>query len=153
MSNYSKKDPSLEELFEWLELPKSYIYGIRNLGCKIATSTFADYNRHLAENANKPKKMVGSLKPLFTAIDRVKDERDLRSDVIPKVREHFAATRSGIFFFDQLSQLDPNLRKILKVALMYMLVHAAMLKLPGNFSRLWIIFFTNKLPCRSVGIN
>ncbi len=61
--------------------------------------------------------MVSSLQPLFTSIDRVKDERDLRSDVIPKVGEHFAATRSGIFFFDQLSQLDPSLRKLIKVAL------------------------------------
>jgi DNA-binding CsgD family transcriptional regulator len=61
--------------------------------------------------------MVDSLQPLFAAIDRVKNERDLRSDVIPKVGEHFAANRSGAFFFDQLSQLDPNLRKILKVAL------------------------------------
>jgi DNA-binding CsgD family transcriptional regulator len=61
--------------------------------------------------------MVGSLQPLFAAIDRVKNERDLRSDVIPKVGEHFAANRSGIFFFDQLSQINPNLRKILKVAL------------------------------------
>ncbi len=61
--------------------------------------------------------MTTSLQPLFTAIDQVKDERDLRSNVIPKVGEHFAANRSGVFFFDQLSQLDPNLRKILKVAL------------------------------------
>jgi DNA-binding CsgD family transcriptional regulator len=61
--------------------------------------------------------MVGSLQALFTSIDSVKDERDLKTDVIPKVGEHFAATRSSIFFFDQLSQLDPNLQKILKVAL------------------------------------
>jgi DNA-binding CsgD family transcriptional regulator len=61
--------------------------------------------------------MTTSLQPLFIAIDRVKDEQNLRSDVVPKVGEHFAATRSGIFFFDQLSQLDPNLQKILKVAL------------------------------------
>jgi DNA-binding CsgD family transcriptional regulator len=61
--------------------------------------------------------MIASLQPLFAAIDRVNNELDLRSDVIPKVGEHFAANRSGFFFFDQLSQLDPNLRKILKVAL------------------------------------
>jgi DNA-binding CsgD family transcriptional regulator len=61
--------------------------------------------------------MNTSLQPLFAAIDRVKDERNLRADVMPKVGEHFSATRSGIFFFDQLSQLDPNLQKILKVAL------------------------------------
>jgi DNA-binding CsgD family transcriptional regulator len=61
--------------------------------------------------------MVGSLQPLFAAIDSVNDERDLKTDVTSKLGEHFAATRSGIFFFDQLSQLDPNLQKILKVAL------------------------------------
>jgi DNA-binding CsgD family transcriptional regulator len=61
--------------------------------------------------------MVASLQPLFAAIDSVKDERDLKTDVTSKLGEHFAANRSGIFFFDQFSQLDPNLRKILKVAL------------------------------------
>lgn len=61
--------------------------------------------------------MLGSLQPLFTAINQIESEQDLKTDVIPKVGEHFAATRSGIFFFDQLSQLDPNLQKILKVAL------------------------------------
>jgi DNA-binding CsgD family transcriptional regulator len=61
--------------------------------------------------------MVTSLKPLFAAIDSVKDERDLKTDVKSKLGEHFAANRSGIFFFDQFSQLDPNLQKILKVAL------------------------------------
>jgi DNA-binding CsgD family transcriptional regulator len=61
--------------------------------------------------------MVGSLQPLFAAIDAVKDERNLKMDVTSKLGEHFAATRSGIFFFDQLSQLDPNIQKILKVAL------------------------------------
>lgn len=61
--------------------------------------------------------MMGSLQPLFAAIDSVKDERDLRSEIVPKVGEYFAAKRSGIFFFDQFSQLDPNLRKLFKVAL------------------------------------
>ena len=61
--------------------------------------------------------MVASLQPLFTAIDLVESERDLKKDVTSKLGKHFAATRSGIFFFDQLSQLDPSLRKILKVAL------------------------------------
>jgi DNA-binding CsgD family transcriptional regulator len=61
--------------------------------------------------------MVASLQPLFTAIDSVKDEPDLKTNVTSKLGEHFAATRSGIFFFDQLSQLDPNIQKILKVAL------------------------------------
>jgi hypothetical protein len=61
--------------------------------------------------------MVASLQPLFTAIDSVKDERDLKTDVTSKLGEHFAATRSGIFFFDQISQLAPSIQKILKVAL------------------------------------
>ena len=60
--------------------------------------------------------MIASLQTLFTAIDLVKSERDLKKDITSKLGEHFAATRSGIFFFDQISQLDPNLRKILKVA-------------------------------------
>jgi DNA-binding CsgD family transcriptional regulator len=61
--------------------------------------------------------MLGSLQPLFTAIDSVKDEGDLRSNIVPKVGEHFEAKRSGIFFFDRISQLDPSLQKILKVAI------------------------------------
>jgi DNA-binding CsgD family transcriptional regulator len=61
--------------------------------------------------------MVASLQPLFTAIDSVKDERNLKTDVSSKLGEHFAANRSGVFFFDQFSQLNPNLQKILKVAL------------------------------------
>jgi DNA-binding CsgD family transcriptional regulator len=61
--------------------------------------------------------MTSSLHPLFTAIDGVKDECDLRSNVVPRVGEQFAAQRSGIFFFDQLSQIDPNLRKLLSLAL------------------------------------
>jgi DNA-binding CsgD family transcriptional regulator len=61
--------------------------------------------------------MTSSLQPLFAEIDRVKDERDLRSQIVPKVSAHFATTRAGIFFFDELSALNPNLQKILKVAL------------------------------------
>lgn len=61
--------------------------------------------------------MANSLQPLFAAIDSVKDERDLKTDVTSKLGEHFAASRSGIFFFDRASQLDPPLQKILKVAL------------------------------------
>jgi DNA-binding CsgD family transcriptional regulator len=61
--------------------------------------------------------MMGSLKPLFEEIDRLKDERDLRAQIVPKVGEHFAAKRSGIFFFDNIAALSPNLQQILKVAL------------------------------------
>jgi DNA-binding CsgD family transcriptional regulator len=61
--------------------------------------------------------MVASLHPLFAVIDSVNDERNLKTDVTSKLGEHFAATRSGIFFFDQISQLDPSIQKILRVAL------------------------------------
>jgi DNA-binding CsgD family transcriptional regulator len=61
--------------------------------------------------------MTSSLHPLFAAIDGVKDEHDLRSNVVPKVGEHFGAQRSGIFFFDQVARIDPKLRKLLKTAL------------------------------------
>lgn len=61
--------------------------------------------------------MTNSLHPLFAEIDSVKDERDLRSNVIPTIGEYFTTTRSGIFFFDQIPLLDRNLQEILKVAL------------------------------------
>jgi DNA-binding CsgD family transcriptional regulator len=61
--------------------------------------------------------MANSLQPLFATINSVKNERDLKTDVTSKLGEHFAASRSGIFFFDRASQLDPRLQKILKVAL------------------------------------
>jgi DNA-binding CsgD family transcriptional regulator len=61
--------------------------------------------------------MTRSLHPLFAAIDGMKDECDIRSNVIPRVGEHFAAQRSGIFFFDQVARIDPSLRKLLEVAL------------------------------------
>jgi hypothetical protein len=61
--------------------------------------------------------MTSSLQPLFTEIDRLKDERELRSQIVPRISEHFATTRSAIFFFDKLSTLNPSLQNILKVAL------------------------------------
>ncbi|MBE9120003.1 LuxR family transcriptional regulator [Tychonema sp. LEGE 07199] len=61
--------------------------------------------------------MKSPLQLLFEAIDQVKDEQDLRSQVVPKIGEYFAAKRSGIFFFDRLPSLDSNLQKTLKVAL------------------------------------
>ena len=60
--------------------------------------------------------MTISLQLLFKEIDQVTDEQDLRSQVLPKIGEYFAAKRSGIFFFDQLLA-DRNLQKLLKVAL------------------------------------
>ena len=61
--------------------------------------------------------MVASLQPLFTALDSVKDEQDLRSHVIPTISKHFVTTRSGIFFFDQIPLLDPQLKQLFKLAL------------------------------------
>jgi DNA-binding CsgD family transcriptional regulator len=61
--------------------------------------------------------MSSSLQSLFIAIDRVESEADLRSHLAPKIGEYFAAKRSGIFFFDQISLLDPKLQKVLNVAL------------------------------------
>jgi DNA-binding CsgD family transcriptional regulator len=61
--------------------------------------------------------MTISLQLLFEEINQVKDERELRLQVVPKIGEYFAAKRSGIFYFDQLPSLNSNLQKILKVAL------------------------------------
>ncbi len=60
--------------------------------------------------------MTISLQLLFEAVNQVKDEHDLRSQLVPKIGEYFAAKRSGIFFFEQLLA-DRNLQKVLKVAL------------------------------------
>jgi DNA-binding CsgD family transcriptional regulator len=61
--------------------------------------------------------MTSSLQFLFGQIERVRNELDLRSQIVPKVSEHFDTTRAGIFFFDELSTLNPNLQKLLKVAM------------------------------------
>ncbi len=65
-----------------------------------------------------------SLQLLFEAISQVKDEQDLRSQLVPKIGEYFAAKRAGIFFFDQLlgvgaaSPLENRkFQKVLNVAL------------------------------------
>ncbi len=61
--------------------------------------------------------MTTSLQLLFEAINQVKDEHEVRADLVPKIGDYFAAKRSGIFFFDKLSLVNRNLQKILKVAL------------------------------------
>jgi DNA-binding CsgD family transcriptional regulator len=58
-----------------------------------------------------------SLQLLFEAINQLKDEGEMRSHLLPKIGEYFAAKRSGIFFFDQLPLVDSNLQKILRMAL------------------------------------
>ena len=57
-----------------------------------------------------------SLQLLFAAISQVKDEQDLRSQLVPKIGEYFAVKRSGIFFFDQLLA-EHKFQKVLNVAL------------------------------------
>lgn len=61
--------------------------------------------------------MSSPLKLLFEAIHQVENEQDLRSDIVPQIGEHFAATRRGIFFFDQLPLADRKLQNILDIAL------------------------------------
>ena len=61
--------------------------------------------------------MTISLQRLFEEINQVKDEANLRSHLAPNIGEYFAAKRSGIFFFDQLSSTNKNLQKILNIAL------------------------------------
>jgi DNA-binding CsgD family transcriptional regulator len=60
--------------------------------------------------------MPTPLQLLFEAISQVQTETELRSQLTPKIGEFFAAKRSGIFFFDQLLA-NPNLQKVLQVAL------------------------------------
>lgn len=61
--------------------------------------------------------MTSSLNLLFEAINQAHSEHDLRSRIVPKIGEYFAAKRCAIFFFDQLPYIDRNLQKILKNAL------------------------------------
>lgn len=61
--------------------------------------------------------MTISLQLLFEEINQVKDEADLRTQLVPKIGEYFASKRSGIFFFDQLCLANRNLQKILNIAL------------------------------------
>ncbi|MDZ8227273.1 MULTISPECIES: LuxR C-terminal-related transcriptional regulator [unclassified Nostoc] len=61
--------------------------------------------------------MTSPLKLLFEAINQARSEHDLRSQVVPKIGEYFAAKRWRIFFFEQLPLADSNQHKILKIAL------------------------------------
>lgn len=60
--------------------------------------------------------MKSQLQSLFQAINQATDEDELRSQVAPKIGEHFAATRSGIFFFDRILAAERNLNPALKKA-------------------------------------
>ncbi len=61
--------------------------------------------------------MTSSLQLLFKAIHKVRDESDLRSHIVPKMGEYFAAKRWSIFFFDQLPLADRSLQKTLQIGL------------------------------------
>jgi len=61
--------------------------------------------------------MTSSLKLLFEAIGQTYTEHDLRSQVVPTIGEYFAAKRRGIFFFDQLPQIDSKFQKVLEIGL------------------------------------
>lgn len=61
--------------------------------------------------------MTNSLQHIFEVINQVKNEQDLRSQVVPKIGEYFAAKRCGVFFFDQLPLLDKKIQKTLQIAL------------------------------------
>lgn len=75
----------------------------------------------VSQNRQVEQRDLGQLQVLFQAIDRAANEDELRSQVAPKMGEYFAATRSGIFFFDQAvlanSNLSASLKKAIEVAL------------------------------------
>lgn len=48
--------------------------------------------------------MSSSLQQLFATIERVKNEPDLRSQLLPQLGTHFHATRQGIFYLDTLDR-------------------------------------------------
>jgi len=57
------------------------------------------------------------LQTLFQAIAQSKNEQELRSQIATEMKEYFAATRGGLFFFDQLPFADSKLQKALETAL------------------------------------
>ena len=56
------------------------------------------------------------LQLLFKEIDLIKNESDLQSHLAPKIGKYFSATRSGVFFFDRLTN-NPKFKNILNIAL------------------------------------
>ena len=69
--------------------------------------------------------MTISLSLLLETINQMEAETEVkalegeavRSHLIPKIGEYFAAKRSGVFFFDKLPSANRNLQKILNLAL------------------------------------
>jgi DNA-binding CsgD family transcriptional regulator len=60
---------------------------------------------------------MANLQALFEAISTAENERELRSQVVPDLGKYFTATRSGIFFFDQMPMVEPKLQKVFETAL------------------------------------
>ena len=60
--------------------------------------------------------MKSQFQSLLQSINQATDEDDLRSRVAPRIGEHFAATRSGIFFFDRILTAERNLNPALRKA-------------------------------------
>lgn len=58
-----------------------------------------------------------TIQELFTAIHQAQTEQVLRQQVIPPLGQYFASTRQGLFFFDQLSVLEPQLQQVMDRAL------------------------------------
>ncbi|MFW9258978.1 LuxR C-terminal-related transcriptional regulator [Nostoc sp. CALU 546] len=58
-----------------------------------------------------------ALQTLFHAIAQAKDEQTLRSHISTEMSEYFSATRCGLFFFAQISQIDSKIQKTLQIAL------------------------------------
>ncbi|MBE9031364.1 LuxR family transcriptional regulator [filamentous cyanobacterium LEGE 11480] len=61
--------------------------------------------------------MKSHLQSLFQAINQATGEDEFRARVAPKIGEHFAATRSGIFFFDRILAAERNLNPAFKKAI------------------------------------
>ncbi len=69
--------------------------------------------------------MTSSLQQLIATIDRVDNEPDLRSQLLPQLGAHFHATRRGIFYLDPIDRtflarlplIDTQIEKILEMAL------------------------------------
>lgn len=57
------------------------------------------------------------LQEFFLAIAKAKNEQELRSQIATEMTEYFAATRGGLFFFDQFPLADSKLQKALEIAL------------------------------------
>ncbi|MEB3283110.1 MAG: LuxR C-terminal-related transcriptional regulator [Lyngbya sp.] len=61
--------------------------------------------------------MVNVLQCLFQTIAQAKNEQELRLELSTTISQYFSATRGGIFFFDQLPQVDTKLQNLFQIAL------------------------------------